>query len=80
MRLFKAPEKRTFNYKPRFYDKSDEEIKKEKIVSGDSSNIEFGDKFHHRIEQKRQGKQLPLKRLLIMVAILLLLLYIMSVL
>ena len=80
MGLFKAPEKRKFNYTPRFYDKSAEEIQKEKLTSGDSSTIDFGDKFHHRVESKREGKRLPLKRLVIMVVLLLLLLYIMSVL
>lgn len=72
----KKREKREFNYQPRFYNKTDEDIKKQKILNSENTNVDFADRFHQKINEKRTSKKASNRKLLIMLAILFMLLYI----
>lgn len=72
-----TPEKRGFNYTPRYYDKNTSDIRKQKIIDGDeNTDVDFADKLHQKLENSRKAKQTSNRRLIIMMALLALLLYI----
>lgn len=73
----KRHEPRKFNYTPRYYDKKKEDMEHEKIRRGEDSNIEFRERLHVNLQEKRKMKQKSNTRILVWVALLILLLYFM---
>jgi len=77
--LFKQREPRKFNYKARYYNKENEDIRRKKILDGEKdSEVSFGDRFRRKVDESRKSSDNSKKKLAIMIAILLLLLYFLS--
>ena len=75
--VFKQQRPRKFNYKSRYYDQENANIRKQKIIDGEKdTDVNFGDRFHQKINESRRIKQNSTRRLLVFVALLALLLYI----
>jgi hypothetical protein len=75
--LFRKQEPRKFNYKSRYHDQEKENIRKQKILNGEEdTDVNFGDRFRQKVKENRKSTQNPIRKLVVMLAILLLLLYI----
>ncbi|MDR2408252.1 MAG: hypothetical protein LBE13_09110 [Bacteroidales bacterium] len=75
--LFRKQEPRKFNYKSRYHDQEKENIRKQKILNGEEdTDVNFGDRFHQKVKENRKSTQNSIRKLVVMLAILLLLLYI----
>jgi t-SNARE complex subunit (syntaxin) len=75
--LFKKQEPRKFNYKSRYHDQEKENIRKEKILNGEEdTNVNFGDRFRQKVKGNRKASHNSVRKLVIMLAILIVLLYI----
>ena len=79
--LFKQREPRKFNYKSRYYNRENEEIRREKILSGEK-NVEanFEDRFRRKVNENRKKRGNSAKKLIVLIAILALLIYFLSIL
>lgn len=74
--LFKKHERRKFNYKARYYDQQNAEIRKQKILDGeDDTNVNFGDRFRQKVEENRKERNNSIRKLVIMVTLLIILVY-----
>ena len=77
--LFKQRKPRKFNYKSRYYDRENGDIRKEKILNGDKdTDVNFGDRFCKRVEENRKRHDNSMRKLAIMLAALALLLFVIS--
>jgi len=77
--LFKQREQRKFNYKARYYNRENEEIRREKILNGEKdTKVRFEDRFRRKVNENRKKRSNSTKKLLILMAILMLLLYFLS--
>ena len=75
--ISKKREPRKFNYKARYYDQEKANIRKQKILDGEEdTNVNFGDRFVQRVNERRRRKQNSIRRLIVLVGILAMLLYI----
>ena len=75
--LFKQREPRKFNYKARYYNKVNEDIRREKILDGEKdTEVNFGDRFRRKVDENRKKRENSLKKLVSLLAILALLLYV----
>ncbi|MDR1878141.1 MAG: hypothetical protein LBQ64_01080 [Bacteroidales bacterium] len=75
--IFKKQEPRKFNYKSRYYNQDEANIRKQKILNNEQdTHVNFGDRFRQKMEANRKIKQNSLRKLLVMLAILAVLLYI----
>jgi hypothetical protein len=75
--IFKKQEPRKFNYKARYYDKQSADIRRQKILDGEENTaVNFGDRFHQKIDESRKIKQNSIRKLAIMAGLLAMLLYI----
>ena len=74
--LFKQREARKFNYKARYYNKENEDIRREKILDGErNTDVNFGDRFRKKVDESRKKTDNSMKKLVIMIAVLALLIY-----
>ncbi len=73
----KRHETRKFNYTPRYYDKKKEELRREKIKNGEDGSVDFHDRLHINLQEKRKSQQKSVSRILVLIALLGLLLYFM---
>lgn len=77
--LFKQREPRKFNYKARYYNKENEDIRREKILDGEKdTDVNFGDRFRRKVDENRRKRDNNLKKIAVLLAVLLLLLYLIS--
>ena len=75
--LFKKQTPRKFNYKGQYYDQEQANIRKQKILDGEKdTTVNFGDRFHQKINESRKARQNSTRRLLVLLALLAILLYI----
>jgi len=75
--IFKQNQSRKFNYKPRYYNKENEDIRRKKILEGEKDiEANFGDRFRRKVDENRKKRDNSIKKLVIMAAILALLIYI----
>ena len=74
--LFKQRESRKFNYKARYYNRENEDIRREKILDGEKNiEVNFGDRFRRKVDGSRRKPDNSVKKIVIMLAILALLIY-----
>ena len=64
---------------PRYYDKKTEDLKLERMKNGEDTNIDFRDRLHINLQEKRKMQHKSITRILVWVALLLLLLYFMFI-
>jgi hypothetical protein len=75
--IFKKEEPRKFNYKSPYYNQKEAEIRKQKILDGEEdTQVHFGDRFREKVKENRKIKQNSIKKIGIMLALLIILLYI----
>ena len=74
--MFKKPERRKFNYKARYYDQQNADIRRQKILDGEeNTEVNFEDRFRQKVEENRKIKDNSIRKIVIMVTILILLVY-----
>jgi hypothetical protein len=74
--LFKKREPRKFNYKARYYDQQNAEIRKQKILNGEeNTDVNFEDRFRQKVEENRKIKNNSIRKLVVMVTLLIILIY-----
>ena len=74
--LFKQKEARKFNYKARYYNKENADIRREKILDGEkNTDVNFSDRFRKKVGESRRKPENSMRKLVILIAILALLIY-----
>lgn len=74
--LFKKQERRTFNYKARYYDQQNADIRKQKILNGEEdTEVRFEDRFRQKVNENRKVKDNPIRKIVILTTILIILIY-----
>lgn len=77
--LFKQRQPRKFDYKARYYNKIDEDIRRDKILDGSTdTHANFGDRFRRKIDENRKKRDNSIKKIAVLLAVLGLLLYFLS--
>ena len=77
--IFKQREPRRFNYKARYYNRENEDIRREKILDGEkNTEVNFGDRFRRKVDENRKTRDKSMKKIIVFLAILALLLYLVS--
>jgi len=77
--IFKQREPRRFNYKARYYNRENEDIRREKILDGEREiEANFGDRFRRKVDENRKKRENSIKKLAVLVVILAGLLYLLS--
>ena len=75
--IFKTQRPRKFNYKARYYDQENADIRKQKILDGkEDTNVNFGDRFHRRVDESRKIRQNSIRKIAVLAGLLAMLLYI----
>jgi hypothetical protein len=74
--LFKKPERRKFNYKARYYDQQNADIRRQKILDGEeNTEVNFEDRFRRKIEENRKIKNNSIRKMVFLLTLLILLIY-----
>ena len=77
--VFKQKEPRKFNYKARYYNQIDSDIRRKKILEGEEDiEVNFGDRFRKKVAENRKKRENSVKKLAVFLAILAVLLYILT--
>jgi len=77
--VFKQKEPRKFNYKARYYNQIDNDIRRKKILDGEEDiEVNFGDRFRKKVAENRKKRDNSVKKLAVFLAILTILLYILT--
>ena len=74
--FIKKQQPRKFNYKARYYDKQQADIRNRKILDGEeNTEVRFGDRFRQKVEENRKIQKNSMRKLVIMTLLLALLIY-----
>ena len=77
--LGKKQEPRKFNYKARYYDQQNADIRKQKILGGEeNTEVGFEDRFRQKVQENRKIRKKSVRTLVIMVTLLISLIYIIT--
>ena len=77
--LGKKQEPRRFNYKARYYDKQNADIRNQKILDGEeNTEVGFEDRFRQKVQENRKIRKKSVRTLVIMVTLLISLIYIIT--
>ena len=77
--IFKQREPRKFNYKARYYNRENETIRREKILDGETDvEANFEDRFRRKVAENRKRRDISLRKIAILTALLVLLLYVLN--
>ena len=79
--LIKKQEPRKFNYKARYYDQQNADIRNRKILDGEeNTEVDFEDRFRQKVYENRKIRNNSVRKLVILVTLLALLIYIITIL
>ena len=74
--LIKKQQPRKFNYKARYYDKQQADIRNRKILDGEkNTEVRFEDRFRQKVEENRKIRKNSMRKLVVMTLLLALLIY-----
>ena len=74
--LIRKQQPRKFNYKARYYDKQQADIRNRKILDGEeNTEVRFGDRFRQKMEENRKIQKNSMRKLVVMTLLLALLIY-----
>ena len=74
--LIRKQQPRKFNYKARYYDKQQADIRNRKILDGEeNTEVRFGDRFRQKVEENRKIQKNSMRKLVVMTLLLALLIY-----
>jgi len=77
--LIKKQEPRKFNYKARYYDQQNADIRKQKILDGEDTEVGFEDRFRQKVHENRKIRNNSVRKLVVMTTLLALLVYLITV-
>ena len=78
--LTKKQEPRKFNYKARYYDQQNTDLRNRKILDGEeNTEVGFEDRFRQKVHENRKIRNNSVRKLVVMATLLALLVYLITV-